>query len=84
MIRLLVVLNGFFALLVCAGVSLAGEQPLFETDVQPILTAKCGKCHNAEAKKGGLDFVFLRGSDAAANRANPRWPKPGMTACSGS
>lgn len=46
----------------CAGGELRAEnQLLFETDIQPILTAKCGKCHNAEAKKGGLDASTIAG-----------------------
>ncbi len=61
MVRFIVVLSGFLSGIFFAGVSRAGEQPLFETDIKPIFTAKCGKCHNPQAKKGGLDLSSIAG-----------------------
>ena len=47
---------------------LAGQAPAdetpgpdFEADVRPILQAKCGQCHNPQAKKGGLDLSTMAG-----------------------
>ncbi|MEO1994063.1 MAG: DUF1553 domain-containing protein [Planctomycetaceae bacterium] len=40
----------------------AAEKPLvFETDIQPILVAKCGKCHTAKVRKGDLDLSTIGG-----------------------
>lgn len=35
--------------------------PTFESDIQPVLAEKCGKCHSAQVRKGGLDLSSLRG-----------------------
>ena len=35
--------------------------PVFESDIQPFLTEKCGKCHSEKVRKGGLDLSSLRG-----------------------
>lgn len=35
--------------------------PLFESDVAPILAAKCGKCHSSKVQKGSLDLSSMRG-----------------------
>jgi hypothetical protein len=32
---------------------------LFETDIKPLLTAKCGKCHRESERKGGLDLSSM-------------------------
>ncbi len=38
------------------------EKPLlFETDIQPLLADKCGKCHGAKVKKGELDLSTMSG-----------------------
>ena len=33
----------------------------FESDVRPILEARCGKCHNSQSRKGGLDLSTMAG-----------------------
>lgn len=38
-----------------------GKPLLFEADVQPVLTAKCGKCHSEKVRKGGLDLSTVAG-----------------------
>lgn len=45
----------------CAALAEATPDPVFEPDVQPILQAKCGKCHNPQARKGGLDLSTIAG-----------------------
>ena len=35
--------------------------PTFETDIEPILRSKCGKCHNARIKRGDLDLSTFAG-----------------------
>jgi mono/diheme cytochrome c family protein len=35
--------------------------PVFESDIQPILTRKCGKCHGGKVRKGGLDLSSMAG-----------------------
>jgi hypothetical protein len=39
----------------------ADSVPLFESDVAPILAAKCGKCHSSKVQKGALDLSSIRG-----------------------
>ncbi|MFH1302882.1 MAG: DUF1549 domain-containing protein, partial [Planctomycetota bacterium] len=40
----------------------AAEKPLlFEADIQPVLAAKCGKCHSEKVHKGGLDLSTIVG-----------------------
>ena len=40
----------------------AAEKPLlFEKDIQPVLAAKCGKCHSDKVRKGGLDLSNITG-----------------------
>ncbi|WP_417387366.1 PSD1 and planctomycete cytochrome C domain-containing protein [Gimesia sp.] len=40
----------------------AAEKPLqFEADIQPVLAAKCGKCHSDKVRKGGLDLSTIAG-----------------------
>ena len=34
---------------------------VFETDIQTVLATKCGKCHSAKARKGGLDLSTMSG-----------------------
>ncbi|MGB8853350.1 MAG: PSD1 and planctomycete cytochrome C domain-containing protein [Pirellulales bacterium] len=53
-------------LVVAAAISLclssgAAEPTLFERDVQPFLTAKCGRCHGEKARKADLDVVSFAG-----------------------
>ncbi len=35
--------------------------PVFETDIQPLLAEKCGKCHSDRVHKGGLDLSTMDG-----------------------
>jgi hypothetical protein len=39
----------------------AAGKPIFESDIQPILAKKCGKCHSAKVHKGGLDLSTMGG-----------------------
>ena len=39
----------------------ADAAPVFESDVAPILAAKCGKCHSSKVQKGALDLSSMRG-----------------------
>ncbi len=40
----------------------AGEKPpIYETDIRPIFTAKCGKCHSDKVQKGGLNLATMPG-----------------------
>ena len=34
---------------------------LFETDIKPLFTTKCGKCHREDERKGGLDLSSMQG-----------------------
>ena len=39
----------------------ADEQgPVFESEIQPVLADKCGKCHSDKVQKGGLDLSRWR------------------------
>ncbi|MCA9008559.1 MAG: PSD1 domain-containing protein [Planctomycetaceae bacterium] len=47
-------------LLVINPPGLADDRSLvFESDIQPVLTRKCGKCHSARVHKGGLDLSSI-------------------------
>ncbi|MEJ7590725.1 MAG: c-type cytochrome domain-containing protein [Planctomycetaceae bacterium] len=35
--------------------------PVFESDIQPVLARKCGKCHSDGVRKGGLDLSSIAG-----------------------
>ena len=40
----------------------ADEQgPVFESEIQPVLARKCGKCHSVRIRKGGLDLSSIDG-----------------------
>ena len=39
----------------------AETDPVFETDIQPLLTKKCGKCHSNTVHKGGLNLATMIG-----------------------
>ena len=40
----------------------AGDKPpIFESEIQPIVRKKCGKCHSARVQKGGLDLSDIKG-----------------------
>src|SRR5262245_14159121 len=49
------------------GTAAGADTPLFERDIQPILTAHCSKCHGGDATKAGLDLrtppMIQRGGD---------------------
>lgn len=45
---------------VSSSLSLAEESaPVFEKDVRPILTRKCGQCHSEKVRKGALDLSSM-------------------------
>ena len=35
--------------------------PVFQSDIQPLFSRKCGKCHSGKVQKGGLDLSTMRG-----------------------
>ena len=35
--------------------------PVFESEIQPVLADKCGKCHSDKVQKGGLDLSSIAG-----------------------
>ncbi len=35
--------------------------PVFESEIQPVLADRCGKCHSDKVQKGGLDLSLLAG-----------------------
>ena len=39
----------------------AEKSPVFEADIQAFLAKKCGKCHSAKVRKGGLDLSTMDG-----------------------
>jgi uncharacterized membrane protein len=39
----------------------ADATPVYDSLVQPVLTARCGACHNADRKKGGLVLTSIEG-----------------------
>ena len=38
----------------------ATTEILFETDIKPLFTTKCGKCHREDERKGGLDLSSMQ------------------------
>ena len=57
MLRSACVVTVLLLLVVCqCELSANDDRPLFESDIQPLLMAKCGKCHDAKSRKGGLDL----------------------------
>jgi len=50
-----------FSLLLAQPNHAADKPLLFETDIQPILAVKCGKCHTAKVRKGDLDLSTIAG-----------------------
>jgi Protein of unknown function (DUF1549)/Protein of unknown function (DUF1553)/Planctomycete cytochrome C len=47
---------GWFALVLTVVATGHADEPLFERDVLPVLTAHCLKCHGREARKASLDL----------------------------
>lgn len=39
----------------------AGDQILFEDDIQPVLVRRCGKCHSEKVRKADLDLSSMNG-----------------------
>lgn len=37
------------------------REPVFETDIQPVLVRKCGACHSNKVRKAGLDLSSIDG-----------------------
>lgn len=35
------------------------ENPVFESEIQPVLARRCGKCHSERVQKGGLDLSSI-------------------------
>ncbi|MBM80273.1 MAG: hypothetical protein CMJ78_06720 [Planctomycetaceae bacterium] len=46
----------FFCLLRCA----QAADPIFETDIKPVLSRQCGKCHSGKVRKGNLDLSSMK------------------------
>jgi hypothetical protein len=52
------------ALLLCLALptaAAAGEPPRFREDIQPLLQAKCGRCHGGKPRRAGLDLTSAAG-----------------------
>jgi hypothetical protein len=45
--------------------------PIYETDIRPILAAKCLECHNGDHMKGGLDVSSMEGIYAGGESGEP-------------
>lgn len=43
----------------------------FESDIQPVLAAKCGKCHSQQVRKGGLDLSTMAGVRRGGESGDP-------------
>ncbi len=43
------------------GTASGADDPVFETDILPVLKARCADCHNTAAAKGGLDLSSMAG-----------------------
>jgi hypothetical protein len=39
----------------------ADTTPVYDALIQPLLTSRCGACHDADRKKGGLDLTSIEG-----------------------
>ena len=37
------------------------QPPVFESNIQPLLARRCGKCHNDKTRKGGLELSTIAG-----------------------
>ena len=48
-------------LLVVFPPNVPAADPVYETDVRPVLLQKCGKCHGEKGAKGGLDLSTMTG-----------------------
>ena len=61
------VISACFAALCC------GDEviPIFEKDVKPILSAKCGKCHSNKVRKGDLDLSSMAGLRTGGESGDP-------------
>ena len=47
------------------------SSPNFETDLQPLFQARCGKCHSSKARKGGLDLSTMAGLKKGGESGEP-------------
>jgi hypothetical protein len=45
--------------------------PVFEADVLPVLSRKCGKCHSEKVRKGGLDLSAMAGLRRGGESGEP-------------
>ncbi|MDP7019649.1 MAG: DUF1549 domain-containing protein, partial [Pirellulaceae bacterium] len=62
--RLAILISCLFAVSVSPVAAQQGDKDsparlLFETDVQPLLAKRCGKCHSAKVQKGSLDLSTM-------------------------
>ena len=51
----------FTCYLATAAAGTETEGPTFESRIKPLFTAKCGKCHRDQERKGGLDLSSMQG-----------------------
>ena len=49
----------------------AESAPDFETDIAPILTSRCGKCHGEKVRKGDLDLSSMQGLRRGGESGEP-------------
>ncbi|MCP3692573.1 MAG: DUF1553 domain-containing protein [Planctomycetaceae bacterium] len=57
----LIIIGLLFSQVLLVPVVAADKPLLFEVDVRPILTRKCGKCHSDTVRKGELDLSTMAG-----------------------
>ena len=50
------------------GIALSGPGPSFDTDIAPLLSAKCATCHSAKAKTSGFSVESLEAVIAGGNK----------------
>ena len=67
---ILIVVVGFNLLPVCV-VPAADQALLFEANIRPVLSKKCGKCHSRTVQKGGLDLSEMNGLRRGGESGDP-------------
>ena len=53
------------------GTASALDDPIFETDILPVIKARCADCHNSAAAKGGLDLSSMAGVRKGGESGEP-------------